>query len=239
MLLHIEIRPPSGVVPPPPALTPAFAKVSDRQFDPVVSSDPRDSFELPGFIPGPYEAARTERRECGIASVAFKRHEVEPIFPVEFKRRFVKPCADAWAQAGEHGKESSCYTECGAVMYQCHDEAFDAKYDAYQAPAVEAASSVAFKRQVVMPCAYVWPRPATRVARAVATLSARLILLGAVPEGHGQPRRRGAPLRRRDLEASERTLGAEHPDTLASVNNLALCRKGMGNLDAAEPLYRR
>ena len=31
------------------------------------------------------------------------------------------------------------------------------------------------------------------------------------------------PLFRRALEAQERTLGAEHPDTLVSVNNLALC----------------
>ena len=30
-------------------------------------------------------------------------------------------------------------------------------------------------------------------------------------------------LYRRALEAQERTLGAEHPDTLGSVNNLAFC----------------
>ena len=41
------------------------------------------------------------------------------------------------------------------------------------------------------------------------------------------------------LEDRERTLGAEHPDTLVSVNNLALCLKAMGLLKDAEPLYRR
>ena len=47
------------------------------------------------------------------------------------------------------------------------------------------------------------------------------------------------PLYRRALEARERTLGAEHPNTLLSVNNLALCLQGMGMLKDAEPLYRR
>ena len=32
-------------------------------------------------------------------------------------------------------------------------------------------------------------------------------------------------LYRRALEAHERTLGADHPDTLRSVNNLAICLK--------------
>eukprot|EP00435_Cladocopium_sp_Y103_P070035 s255_g34.t1 len=41
------------------------------------------------------------------------------------------------------------------------------------------------------------------------------------------------------LEARERSLGAEHPDTLRSVNNLAVCLKAMGMLKDAEPLYRR
>jgi len=89
-----------------------------------------------------------------VSDVIFLAPAVDLIFPVEFKRHIVKPCADAWAQAGEHGKESSCYTKCEAVMYQCHDDAFAAKYDAYQVPAVEAASFVVFKRQIVMPCAY-------------------------------------------------------------------------------------
>ena len=41
------------------------------------------------------------------------------------------------------------------------------------------------------------------------------------------------------LEASERSLGAEHPNTLASVNNLAGCLRAMGLREDAEPLYRR
>ena len=41
------------------------------------------------------------------------------------------------------------------------------------------------------------------------------------------------------LEARERTLGAEHPDTLASVSNLAVCCSDMGQLQDAEALYRR
>ena len=41
------------------------------------------------------------------------------------------------------------------------------------------------------------------------------------------------------LEARERTLGAEHPDTLGSVNNLAECLEAMGQLKDAEALYRR
>eukprot|EP00435_Cladocopium_sp_Y103_P067321 s1251_g29.t2 len=41
------------------------------------------------------------------------------------------------------------------------------------------------------------------------------------------------------LKAQERTLGAEHPSTLVSVNNLAGCLRAMGQLKDAEPLYRR
>ena len=37
-------------------------------------------------------------------------------------------------------------------------------------------------------------------------------------------------LHRRALEARERTLGAEHPDTVGSVNNLARCLREMGQL---------
>ena len=46
-------------------------------------------------------------------------------------------------------------------------------------------------------------------------------------------------LYRRALEACERTLGAEHPSTLRSVNNLAICFRKMGQLKDAEALYRR
>ena len=38
---------------------------------------------------------------------------------------------------------------------------------------------------------------------------------------------------------SERTLGAEHPDTLVSVHNLATCLQARGQLKDAEVLYRR
>jgi hypothetical protein len=34
-------------------------------------------------------------------------------------------------------------------------------------------------------------------------------------------------------------LGLEHPETLGSVNNLALLLQAKGDLAAAEPLYRR
>ena len=41
------------------------------------------------------------------------------------------------------------------------------------------------------------------------------------------------------LEARERILGARHPVTLASVNNLAVCLKARGQMKDAEALYRR
>ena len=44
------------------------------------------------------------------------------------------------------------------------------------------------------------------------------------------------PLHRRALEARERVLGREHPDTLQSVNNLAALLYRNGDYDAAEPL---
>ncbi len=47
------------------------------------------------------------------------------------------------------------------------------------------------------------------------------------------------PLYQRALEAQERTLGKEHPDTLASVNNLAGLLQDKGDYAGAEPLYRR
>jgi tetratricopeptide (TPR) repeat protein len=46
------------------------------------------------------------------------------------------------------------------------------------------------------------------------------------------------PLYRRALEARERTLGKEHPDTLMTVHNLALLLKDKGDYAEAEPLYR-
>ena len=44
------------------------------------------------------------------------------------------------------------------------------------------------------------------------------------------------PLFRHALEASERTLGKEHPDTLVSVNNLAELYDAQGRYSEAEPL---
>ena len=51
--------------------------------------------------------------------------------------------------------------------------------------------------------------------------------------------RTAEPLYRRALEAQERVFGPEHPDTLTSVNNLAVLLESQGNYGAAEPLYRR
>ena len=47
------------------------------------------------------------------------------------------------------------------------------------------------------------------------------------------------PLYRRALEACERTLGPEHPDTLISVNNLAWLRYHQGRLGEAVELMLR
>ena len=44
---------------------------------------------------------------------------------------------------------------------------------------------------------------------------------------------------RRSLEVRERTLGKEHPDTLASVNDLAVLLARKGDYAGAEPLFRR
>ncbi len=43
----------------------------------------------------------------------------------------------------------------------------------------------------------------------------------------------------RALQASERTLGSEHPSTLVSMNNLASLLQDQGKLAEAEPLFRR
>lgn len=44
---------------------------------------------------------------------------------------------------------------------------------------------------------------------------------------------------RRALEARERTLGPEHPDTLTCLNNLALCLNDSGDIEGAVDLNRR
>ncbi|WP_143473153.1 tetratricopeptide repeat protein, partial [Limnothrix sp. PR1529] len=43
----------------------------------------------------------------------------------------------------------------------------------------------------------------------------------------------------RSLEIRERVLGADHPDTATSLNNLASLYSSQGRYEAAEPLYRR
>jgi hypothetical protein len=47
------------------------------------------------------------------------------------------------------------------------------------------------------------------------------------------------PLLERALEARERVLGREHPDTLTSVNNLAGLLQAQGDYAKAQPLYER
>jgi len=47
------------------------------------------------------------------------------------------------------------------------------------------------------------------------------------------------PLYHRALESRERVLGAEHPHTLHSVNNLAVCIEALGDAAGALPLKRR
>ena len=51
--------------------------------------------------------------------------------------------------------------------------------------------------------------------------------------------RAAIPPCRECLSIEEQVLGAEHPDTLRSLNNLAGLLRSQGRYDAAEPLYRR
>jgi tetratricopeptide (TPR) repeat protein len=70
------------------------------------------------------------------------------------------------------------------------------------------------------------------------TLTSLLNLAGSFLQGSGDAS--GAlPLYRRALESRERVLGAEHPATLTSVNNLAGCLRALGDASGALPLYRR
>ena len=43
----------------------------------------------------------------------------------------------------------------------------------------------------------------------------------------------------RALAGKERTLGADHPDTLMTVNNLAIVLEQQGKLDEAKTMYER
>ncbi len=47
------------------------------------------------------------------------------------------------------------------------------------------------------------------------------------------------PLAQRALAIDEKALGPEHPDTAASLNNLAGLYQAMGTFDQALPLYQR
>jgi tetratricopeptide (TPR) repeat protein len=65
-----------------------------------------------------------------------------------------------------------------------------------------------------------------------------LNLAGSFLEGSGDAA--GAlPLYRRALDSRERVLGNEHPNTLLSVNNLALCMRALGDAAGALTLHRR
>ena len=79
-----------------------------------------------------------------------------------------------------------------------------------------------------------WAHPGCRASSNIA-LSQQF---GKLPPGQGQLKDAEALLRRA-LEAREHTLGADHPDTLLSVNNLANCLNAGGLLKDAEALFRR
>ncbi|MSV28375.1 MAG: tetratricopeptide repeat protein [Bryobacterales bacterium] len=79
-----------------------------------------------------------------------------------------------------------------------------------------------------------WQRDDGRVR-----LNARFLgSLGAFQLSQGAYAAAELPMRRA-LAARERVLGAEHPDTLGSVNNLALLLERKGDYGEAEPLCRR
>ena len=54
-----------------------------------------------------------------------------------------------------------------------------------------------------------------------------------------RPQRRGGAPFKRALEARERVLGSEHPDTLVSVNDLAVLYQTEKRYAEAEPLFKR
>src|SRR5207245_625172 len=51
--------------------------------------------------------------------------------------------------------------------------------------------------------------------------------------------REAEPLRKSVLAICEQVLGLEHPDTLGSLNNLAILYWNQGKYEEAEPLYQR
>jgi tetratricopeptide (TPR) repeat protein len=128
--------------------------------------------------------------------------------------------------------------------------------DRLAAQAAETASrDRALNRMVsIFPYAYndpaAWPLcrallPHTRAISAyfpahhtVPELSRLLSLAASYLQGSGDAS--GAlPLFQKALESRERVPGPDHPNTLTSVNNLALCLQAMGDNPGALPLYRR
>ena len=109
--------------------------------------------------------------------------------------------------------------------------------------ALAAAFPYAFNDPVLWPaCRVLMPHVRAIDAHVGDTLSADLGALlnraGSFLHGSGAASD-GVPQFRRALEARERVLGPEHPDTLTSRHNLAFCLQAMGDRAAAEPLYRR
>jgi tetratricopeptide (TPR) repeat protein len=78
----------------------------------------------------------------------------------------------------------------------------------------------------------------TPPADATATLAYVLGETDSFLDGSGDTKN-AVVFSRRALEIRERVLGAEHPQTLTSVNNLASCLRALGDAAAALPLYRR
>jgi tetratricopeptide (TPR) repeat protein len=107
-----------------------------------------------------------------------------------------------------------------------------------------AAFPYAFRDPTVWPlCRALLPNMRTLIGHfpadhAVPELSRLLGLTGSYLLGSGDAAS-AVPLYRRALESRERVLGAEHPDTLTSVNNLAGCLQTLGDAAGALPLYRR
>ncbi len=86
-------------------------------------------------------------------------------------------------------------------------------------------------------------RPRTRFAYASASYSTVTWRLGYMRRTHYHlPAGRGGeaiPLHKRTLADRERVLGADHPHTLTTRNNLAATYQSAGRLGEAIPLYER
>ena len=75
-------------------------------------------------------------------------------------------------------------------------------------------------------------------ARSIPTRSTSVNNLAGLYQAQGRYGE-AEPLYRRALEASERVLGKEHPDTLTSVNNLAALYFVSGDWGRAAQLWRQ